>query len=132
MSTMEPEGTNLTRKQREAIPFLIGARSIEEGRKRAGVGKRTIHRWIRQPAFQNELEKSRDRFIDEALERLKGAVTQAVNVLAETMNGTDATLRVRASGMVLDYFFRVKEIQEFETRLKRIEEALEATGKARH
>jgi len=131
MTPNEIEGNSLTRKQAEAIPHLIGSRSYEEGRKLAKVGARTLYRWLKIPAFQNALEKARNRFIDEALERLKGAVTQAVSVLSETMTGTDATLRVRAAGMILDHFWKAKELQELETRLKRIEEILEGpTGPA--
>ena len=43
------EGNILSRKQREAIPSLIGARSLEEGRKRAKVGQRTLYRWLKEP-----------------------------------------------------------------------------------
>jgi hypothetical protein len=125
------EGNSLTRKQAEAIPHLIGSRSYEEGRKLAKVGARTLYRWLKIPAFQNALEKARNRFIEEALERLKGAVTQAVAVLVETMSGTDAPLRVRSAALILEYFFKTREFVDFETRLKNIEEALDAE-KVRH
>ena len=128
MPSIEIEGNNLTRKQREAIPFLIGARSMEEGRKLAKVGARTLYKWLKEPDFKQELEAARDRFINAAFERLRGAVTQAVDVLAETMAGADGVLKVRAAGMVLDHFWKAKEIQELEARLKRIEEIINQGG----
>ena len=124
MTAIEPEGTNLSRKQREAIPFLIGARSIEEGRRAAKVGQRTIHRWLKETLFRQALEEARERVVSEALERLKDAVTQAVSVLVDIMGGDDPVLRLRAAGMTLDHFFKIRELQELDQRLKRVEEAL--------
>ena len=52
----EPEGTTqddlgttpvLTRKQREAIPYLVGARSLEQGCKEAKLGKTTLYAWLK-------------------------------------------------------------------------------------
>ena len=48
------------------------------------------------------------------------------------MGGTDATLKVRAAGMILDHFWKAKELQELEARLKRVEEILEAGGRVKH
>jgi hypothetical protein len=132
MKTIQTEPNSLSPKQRRIIPFLVSYRSVEEARKAAGVCQETVWRWMKQPAFRQELDAARERFINEALDRLKSSVTRAVDVLAETMTGTDATLRVRAAGMVLDHFFRVKEIQEFETRLKAVEDVIKASGKVRH
>jgi hypothetical protein len=131
MTTIEPEGNNLTRKQREAIPFLIGARSIEEGRKLAKVGQRTIHRWLKEPAFKNAVEHARETFVTEALDRLRSSVSRAVSTLSDTMVEGEPALKVRAASLILEYFFKTREIMELESRVRRIEEALDAE-KVRH
>jgi hypothetical protein len=131
MATIEPEGTNLTRKQRQAIPHLIGSRSYEEGRKLAKVGQRTLYRWLKEPAFKGALEDARKSVIDSALEKLKSSIAQAVQTLTDTMAEGEPALRVRAAALILEYFFKTRELQDFETRLKNIEEALDAE-KVRH
>jgi len=132
MKTLQTESNNLTAKQRRIIPFLVSARSVEEGRKSAGVSQETVWRWMKNQAFRQELENAREAFVSSAFSRLQGAITGAVDVLVQTMTGTDAILRVRAAGMVLDHFWKARELQELESRLKRIEEILEADGRVKH
>ena len=47
------EKTILTRKQREAIPHLVGARSLEEGCKKARIAKFTLYHWLSDDPFKD-------------------------------------------------------------------------------
>jgi transposase-like protein len=44
-------GSNLNRKQENAILALLSHRSIEDAAKAAAVGTRTLMRWLKDPAF---------------------------------------------------------------------------------
>jgi hypothetical protein len=47
---------------------LLAAPSIEEGCKRAQVGKATIYGWLKEETFRDELKRQRDEVIERALE----------------------------------------------------------------
>ena len=111
----------LTRKQVEAIPHLVGARSLEEGCRKAKVAKSTLYQWFKDETFKNELERQREGVIVEALERLKTSVTRAVDGLIELAEDKEKGLRLRAIERILDFFIKVKEVDELKSRLEKVE-----------
>ena len=124
LSQNELKGTEpncLTRKQTEAIPHLVGAKSLEEGRKKARIGKATLYAWLKDEGFRSELERQRRLIITDAIERLKAGITKAVDGLIELSEDKEKGIRLRACEKVLDFFVKTKEIDEIEKRLERIE-----------
>ncbi len=115
---------SLTRKQLEAIPRLVGARSFEEGCRKARVAKSTLYQWLKDETFKNELEKQREVVIREALERLKTSITMAVDGLIELAGDNEKGIRLRAIEKILDFFFKVTEIEEIEARLQKVERVM--------
>jgi hypothetical protein len=120
-SVSKSSETGLSRKQRECIPHLIGARSLEEGYRKAKLSKATYFRYMREDLFRSELEKARADVIAEALVRLKASVSKAVDGLILLMDGEQEGTRFRACQTTLDFFFRNREIEELENRLEKIE-----------
>ena len=114
----------LTRKQVEAIPHLVGARSLEEGCKKARVAKSTLYQWLKDETFKNELERQRDEVIREALERLKASITRAVDGLIKLAEDKEKGIRLRAIEKILDFFLKVKEVDEIEVRLEKVERVI--------
>lgn len=114
---------HLSRKQREAIPHLIGARSLEEGREKAKVSKSTLYEWLKDQNFKAELDRTRERVISDALNRLKQGVATAVENLTELMNADSLTIRIRACERVIDFYFRQKEL-DLEDRISQLEKNL--------
>ena len=67
------EYRTLTRKQINAIPLMLGARSIEEGCRDAGISRQTFYRWLREPVFRLQWEIVGRELTDSAGRRsLKG------------------------------------------------------------
>jgi hypothetical protein len=48
---MAARGSILGRKQEDAIAALLTQRNIEEAAKSAGIGTRTLLRWLKLPSF---------------------------------------------------------------------------------
>jgi len=118
-----PKPDHLSRKQLEAIPFLVGARSLEEGRKQARVSKFALYSWLKQEPFRKALEEARGLVIEEALDRLKASVTRAVDVYSEIMDTAESeSVRLRAAEGVLSFFLKAKEFGELAGRIKTIEQ----------
>jgi hypothetical protein len=49
---MAARGTSLARKQEEVIVALLTQRNVEEAARAAGVGLRTLMRWMKLPELQ--------------------------------------------------------------------------------
>jgi hypothetical protein len=114
----------LSRKQREAIPCIIGARYLEDGCRKAGLSKGTLFRWMKDEIFKATLARQREAIIAESLQRLKLAITQAVDGLTELVESEEKGIKLRACEKVLDLFFKVKEATDIEERLDAIEKVM--------
>lgn len=127
VAVIEPKQTkmnHLTNRQRATIPHLIGARSLEEARRKARVAKATFYGWLKEEAFQAELKRQQSQVITEALERLKAGVTEAVDGLVDLMKAEEKTIKLRACQGVLDFTLRAKEMDELIERLARVEKVV--------
>lgn len=116
-----PQGKSLSRKQKEAIPSLIGARSLEAGCRKAKISKGTLFRWMKEENFKSALEAARQAVIQESLERLKAGVSKAVDGILALAGDKDKWIKIRACEKVLDFFMKVREVEELEGRLEKIE-----------
>jgi len=125
------ETNSLTRKQREAIPHLIGARSLEAGRKKAKLSKSTLYKWLQDETFKADLDRQREAIISEALDRLKASIGKAVEVLTGLMDAPEKNIKIRACERVLEFFLKAKEIEEIEARLSELEKSVDTIGKKR-
>ena len=126
---MKPNNTksngNITPKQRAAIPHLVSCRSWEQGCSAAGIAKSTYHRWSKTEQFKTALEAARSEIIEKALERLRLGLTEAADtLLALLKDESQPWLQIRAAGMILDHYWKAKELGEIETRLRTIETKL--------
>ena len=113
---------SLSRKQQEAIPHLVGARSLQEGCRKAKISKSTMFTWLKNPAFNFELQRVRQAMITESLERLKGGITEAIEELLTLTKAKEKTIKLRACQTILNLYLKVREADEFEKRLEKIEQ----------
>ena len=54
----------------------------------------------------------------------EGAVTGAVEGLTDLVDAEETNMRLRACGQVLDYFMKVRELEDMERRLSALERAI--------
>jgi len=126
---MSGHGEKLTRKQEQAIAALLTRRTIEEAAEAVGVSASTLRRWLKNPKFAASYREARRQVVDHALARLQRATGLAISVLMQVMLDQEAPAspRVAAARAVLDYALRIKEIEELEERVSRLEEVLEGS-----
>jgi hypothetical protein len=104
---MKGHGQKLTRKQEALIAALLSEPTHAEAAAKCGVSEATVHRWLTLPAFQATYRQARRQLLRAAVERLQGAVGQAVDTLrAIARDGKKDNDRVRASVAILDHAFR--------------------------
>jgi len=118
----------LTKRQKEAIPFLATSPTYTEGIKRAKIGKTTLYKWLKNPEFSKELETQREKVVNEALETLKKSLTKAVTTLSSLLDGNGSPeLKRRVCNDIINHVFKIKEMKtdkELQERLEAVEKIM--------
>ena len=130
---MTGHGAKFGRKQEEAIAALLSQRSIDDAAKVAGIGSKTLLRWLAVPEFKAAYRQARREAVGQATARLQQATGAAVSTLLKVMvdPGTPASTKVRAADSVLDHAAKAIEIEDIEARVTELERAAEASKGAR-
>ena len=128
---MAGHGEKFGRKQEEAIAALLTQRNIEEAARAAGIGARTLLRWLKLPEFQNAYREARREAFGQAVARLQQGTSAAATTLLKIMidASTPASVRVRAADSIFNHAAKAIEIEDIEARLSELERAVRHLGK---
>jgi hypothetical protein len=124
-------GEKLGRKQEEAIAALLSQRNIDEAARAAGVGTRTLIRWLKLPEFRKEYRKARREAVHQSVARLQQATGAAASVVLKLMTDPNvpAAVKLRAAECVFDRAFKGVELEDIEARVAELERAAEAESR---
>ena len=124
-------GQKLGRKQEAAIAALLSQRTVEDAARVAGIGARTLFRWLELREFREAYLQARRQAFGQASARLQQATGAAVSVLLTLMLDANAPAasRVRAAHSVLDLAAKALELEDIEMRLRHLEEVSATTAK---
>jgi len=111
--------------RRRVIEALLAGESQDAAAIAAGVSRRSVVRWLADPAFAAELEAARAAAFAGALSALKGGAAAAVTALLQNLNAKTPGERRQAAREILTFAFKGVEVLDFEARLERIEKLLE-------
>lgn len=111
----------LTERQRRCLPFLISCKNVTEGCRSAGITTECFYTWLEQPTFKAELNRLRNAAMNEGLQQLRDAVTQASRKLIELLDSEVEETRRKAACNILEFSLKIEELQEIEGRLESIE-----------
>jgi len=95
----------------------------------AGLTRQTWYTWMKDDGFREEVRVRRETIVAESLDRLKAAVTGAVEGLTGLVEAEESAIRLRVCGQVLDYFMKARELEEIERRLAVLERVVLREGK---
>ena len=107
------------------IGALLTEASIEEAAHKAGVGSRSIYRWLREDeAFQAAYNRAKREVVRQAQTRLQQATGKAVAALIAVIDDplVQASARVSAAKAILEYAIRAVEIDDLEARIQALEQ----------
>ena len=126
---MAGHGEKIGRKQEEAIAALLSQRNIEEAARAAGVGTRTLIRWLKLPEFGKEYRKARREAVHQSVARLQQATGAAATIVLKLMTDPNvpAAVKLRAAECVFDRAFKGVELEDIEARVSELERAAEAS-----
>src|SRR5580704_16033597 len=130
---MAGHGSKLGRKQEDAIAALLSHRNIDEAASAAGVGSRTLLRWMKIPEFDVAYRAARRQAYGQSISRLQQGSTAAATTLLKVMVdvATPPSTRVRAAEAVLSHAAKAIEIEDIDARLRELEAAAEANKDVR-
>ena len=128
---MAARRSTLGRRQEEAIAALLSQRSIEDAARVAGIGTRTLLRWLKLPEFDAAYRDARRKAFGQAVARLQQGTSAAATTLLKVMidASTPASVRVRAADSVFNHAAKAIEIEDIEARVAMLEQAA-ASGKS--
>lgn len=118
-------GQKLTPRQRRSIVALLSERDVSHAAIAAKVGRRTLVRWLAEPAFQAELSRAEGEAIAAATRRLVRYQDSAIDKLGDLVAvGSSETLQLRAAQSVLDFLIKLRDLRNTEERLSALENAV--------
>ena len=130
---MAGHGTKFGRKQEDAIAALLTQRNVDEAARAAGIGTRTLLRWLQLPEFQKAYRDARRAAFSQSIARLQQGASAAATTLLKTMIDPDtpASVRIRAAECIMNHATKAIEIEDIEARVAALEAASESGGQGR-
>jgi hypothetical protein len=110
---MAGHGEKFGRKQEDAIAALLTQRNVEEAARTAGIGVRTLLRWLKLPEFQTAYRQARREAFGQSIARLQQGTSAAATTLLKVMidPSAPASVRLRAADSVLNHASKAIEIE---------------------
>jgi hypothetical protein len=120
---MSGRGEKKDQKRELAINALLSASSLREAAKEAGIAEATLHRWLKDEAFQTAYRAAKREVVNHAICRLQRSSGQAVKTLEDVMKdgGSPATSRVSAAKIILEMALKGVEVEDLEKRITDLE-----------
>jgi hypothetical protein len=127
-SSRVPEIEDLTPKevtlrQERSIPALLSERTVAAAARAAGVGERSLRRWLREDErFRALYQQARSESMRQATARIQAASAAAVDTLTELMDLKERPdIRARAALGVLGAAFKAEELENLAGRIDALE-----------
>ena len=116
--------SKLSRTKKRAVAALLATPKVDDAAKVAGVGERTLYRWLSEDQdFQAALASAEGVAIDTAARALVQIAGDAIDTLRGLLENEETTdsVRLRAAQSVLEHLLRLREAKNIEQRLARLE-----------
>lgn len=117
-----------SRRAKKVLAALLETGNVTEAAAIAGVGRSTVYRLLRTPAFSASLERARSAAFSDALGRLKASASAAVERLTTIVKGQDPEEARRAAATLLTLSLRAHELIDVESRIVELEALVAAAA----
>lgn len=114
----------LSVKQVEVISLVVKGVSVENACEKTKINPSTYYRWLSKDAFKQALKDISNSLCSLAIQELKNEVKNAVITLKMLLRAESPYIKRLVANDILSYYFRDREIDGIESRLSKIEKAL--------
>src|SRR5574341_1808180 len=112
----------LSIRQRKAVAVLLTTTNIEKAASQLKLNPSTIHRWLKQPTFQEALNSARAETVQRAKNILQAASEAAVKILVSIMaSSTSDNTRIRAAELILEYSLSDMQLNDLIEKAQKLE-----------
>lgn len=121
--------SGISTKQKAAIRALLTGASYGEAAAAARVHENTISQWMRNEAFIAGLRQSESEAmlaVSRSLVAISDSAAEVLKLILDDEKARDSS-KIRAADVVLGRLIQIKEIAELEERIRKLEEAQNAT-----
>ena len=113
---------SLSLRQQKAISLLITRPTRDAVLKELELSSHTLYRWMRDPAFKEELSRLQNEVIKDAMNVLRANMTKAADTLVSLLDDKrNPELRRRVANDIISHVLKAKELEEIEERLEQVE-----------
>lgn len=114
----------LSSRQERALLALLTEPTQQAAATAAGVGERTLRRWLKDEVFTDALAEARKAQATEALSVLQSSLLEAVTRLRELLHSQSEHIACKAATTLLTFGVQAQESDELRSRLEALEKEL--------
>src|SRR5262245_63304457 len=109
---MAGHGEKLSHKQEQTIAALLTVPNLADAAHHAGIGERTLLRWLKETAFQASYREARRQVVQQAIVQVQRATREAVETLRSVMQDAEApaSAKVSAAKTILETAVKAVEL----------------------
>ena len=113
-----------SQRQQKALAALLTCPTVKAAARAAGLDESTIRRYRQDPAFMAEYERRCAEMLETATDNAKAAMPPAIDRLRGIIDDDQQQPQqhIAAARAVLEYGLRLVEANDFEQRLRALEE----------
>ena len=119
-------GENYSLKREKALTALMTNPTIKGAASECGIAEKTLHAWLKEEDFASRVREAQEEVTRQAIGRILLSIGRSIETLEEIMQDAtnNASPRVAAARTLLDYAFKVYELQTVQQRLEALERRL--------
>ena len=111
-------------RQAAALPYVASESTLTRGAQAAQITRRTLTRWMNEPAFRAELERIRNNIADLAYSELEALTLKSVFRIAQLLDSDDPNVVQRASKTALSMSLTIRDQREVRRQMETLENAI--------
>ncbi len=111
-------------RQAAALPYVASEPTLTRGAQAAQITRRTLARWMNEPAFRAELERIRNNIADFAYSQLEALTLKAACRIEQLMDSDDPNVAHRASKTTISMSISIRDQRETRRRMDTLENAI--------
>lgn len=121
----------LTRNQEKAVLALISNDTLKEAAEACGLSEVTLWRYLQDEGFAKAYRTARRQAVEQAIARLQGLMSEAVDALSRNLNCENPAAENRAAQLVIEQAIKGVELMDLQERIERLEAAQAAQERRR-
>jgi hypothetical protein len=123
-------GEKLSRRREQALAALLSEPTLAGAAAKAGVGERTLLRWLQRQDFKRAFREARRQIVEGSIATLQATTGEGVETLRRNLTNESASVQVRAAIAILDHAVKAVELVDLMERVEALEAEQRPTGKA--